>query len=283
MNSPIESPRTILARHRLRPKKSWGQNFLSDAAILDRIARLAHVGPGDVVVELGAGMGHLTRALAETGAQIVAVERDRDLVKVLETELRLPNVQVVGANATAIDFAAVAGTDRPTVVGNLPYQLSGRILFGIYEQHASVRRAVFTLQREVADRITSGPGSRDYGILSVLLQTVGTVERAFDIPAGAFHPAPKVDSCVVCIELRPVADLPDLDMQALARVVKAAFASRRKTLANTLSASRIASRAMVATALAQAGIDGTRRAETLAPSEFGALTTALSTVFVEPR
>ena len=124
-----DSPREILRRHGLRPKKDWGQNFLGDDEVLSRIAAACSIGPGDVVVELGAGLGHLTRALADTGASVVAVERDRDLVRVLEKELALPNVRVVAANAAAHDFEATAGAPRPIVAGNLPYQLSSPILF----------------------------------------------------------------------------------------------------------------------------------------------------------
>jgi 16S rRNA (adenine1518-N6/adenine1519-N6)-dimethyltransferase len=148
-------------------------------------------------------------------------------------------------------------------------------LFSIFEQHDRVSRAVFMLQREVAERIAAAPGGRDYGVLSVLLQTVGKVERVFDVPAGAFYPPPKIDSCVVRIDVLPAPNLPNFDRSELTRLVKSAFASRRKTLSNTLSAARIAGKPEVRLALAAAGIDGGRRAESLSPSEFLALAKAL--------
>lgn len=267
----MDSAKAILARRGLRPKRSWGQNFLSDPGILRRIADACAAGPEDTVVELGAGLGHLTAALAATGARVVAVERDRDLAAALRGEIALPNVSIVEANAVGLDFAVVAGAARPIVAGNLPYQLSGRILFALVERHDRIRRAVFTLQREVAERIAAEPGGRDYGVLSVLLQAYGTVERLFDLPAAAFHPAPEVDSAVVRFEPYPPERTPNVDGAALARLVKAAFAGRRKTLANTLKASRLIRASSLGEALKQAGIDGRRRAETLAPAEFVAL------------
>jgi 16S rRNA (adenine1518-N6/adenine1519-N6)-dimethyltransferase len=270
----VDSPKNLLARRGLRPKKSWGQNFLADETVLERIADAAEVGPGDTVVELGAGLGHLTRVLAGTGASVIAVERDRDLVRVLEEDLKLPNVRVVAANATEVRFAELSGAPRTSVVGNLPYQLSGRILFAAFAQHASLQRAVFTLQTEVAERIASPPGGRDYGVLSVLLQTVATVTLCFEIPAAAFHPPPKVESSVVRIDFLGAA-APAFDAAHLERVVKAAFASRRKTLANTLSAARLIERAGAKQTLEAAGIDGDRRAETLSSDEFLQLAEAL--------
>jgi 16S rRNA (adenine1518-N6/adenine1519-N6)-dimethyltransferase len=270
------SPREILARHGLRPKKAWGQNFLGDPNLLERIAAVCAVGPGDTVVELGAGLGHLTRALAATGATVVAVERDRDLVAVLEHEKLPPSVRVLAANAAELDFAKAAGAPRPVVAGNLPYQLSSPILFRVIEQRATVRRAVFLLQREVAERLAAPPGGRDYGLLSVLLQAVADVEVALRVPAGAFHPPPKVDSALVRIELLATPRAQVRDPARFTRVVKAAFAQRRKTLLNSLkSAKDLAEPRALVAALEEAGIDPTRRAETLSPEEFAALERAL--------
>lgn len=273
----IETPKQILARHNLRPKKDWGQNFLGDEEVLGRIADACSVGEGDVVVELGAGLGHFTRALADTGARVVAVERDRDLVKVLEKELALPNVSVLAANAADLDFASVAGAERPVVAGNLPYQLSSPILFEVLEQRAHVRRAVFLLQKEVAERIAAPPGGREYGLLSVLLQAFAHVSVVFHVRAGLFHPPPKVDSAVVRIDITETPRAEVRDTARFIKLVKAAFSQRRKTLWNSLKSAKLCPDEALLAALGQAGIDPVRRAETLSPAEFAALERALPT------
>lgn len=269
----LEQPKQILARHGLRPKKDWGQNFLGDESVLEDIAAACRLSPGETVVELGAGLGHLTRALAATGAKVVAVERDRDLVKVLQEELKtLPNVRIEAANAADLDFEAVAGAPRPVVAGNLPYQLSSPILFEVLEQRTHLKRAVFLLQKEVAQRIAAPPGGREYGLLSVLLQAFAHVEVAFEVSAHRFHPPPKVDSAVAVIELleKPRADV--RDVARFTKLVKASFAQRRKTLLNSLKSGRLVEDpAQLVAALQRAGIDGTRRAETLSPAEFATL------------
>jgi 16S rRNA (adenine1518-N6/adenine1519-N6)-dimethyltransferase len=273
----LESPRAILRRHGLRPKKAWGQNFLGDEHHLAAIAAAARVGPGDTVVELGAGLGHLTRFLAATGARVIAVERDRDLVPVLRDELRALPVEVREENAATIDLAAIARESAapPVVVGNLPYHLSTEILFHVAEARAHLRRVVFLLQREVTERIAAPPGGKDYGILSVLLQLHAVVDVPHLVPAGAFTPPPEVESAVVRLEFReaPLADPGDGAL--FERIVKGAFAQRRKTLGNAFKAARLAEPEALAAALAAAGIDPGRRAETLSVAEFAALSRAL--------
>ncbi len=279
-----DSPRAILRRHGLRPKKAWGQNFLGDEHHLAAIAAAARLAPGETVVELGGGLGHLTRHLAATGAHVVAVERDRDLVPVLKRELFGLDVVVREDNAATIDLAALAAqADGPlVVVGNLPYHLSTEILFHVEEARAHVRRAVFLLQREVTERIAADPGGKDYGILSVLLQLHADVDVPHHVPAGAFTPPPEVESAVVRLEFRaaPVAD--PGDEATFRRVVKGAFAQRRKTLGNALKSARLAEPERLAAAFAAAGIDPGRRAETLSVPEFAALSRALAAPAAAP-
>lgn len=270
-----ERPAAILRRHGLWPKKEWGQNFLWDERYQARIAQACSLSATDTVVELGAGLGHLTRQLAATGARVVAVERDRELLSILEAELSLPNVRIVAANAAAVDFSEIASVARPVVAGNLPYHLSSSVLFAVLEQRARVKRAVFLLQQEVAERIAAQPGGRDYGLLSVLLQAYAEVGVLFDVPAGAFDPPPKVDSAVVRIDLiaPPRVDVPE--HERFVRVVKAAFSRRRKRLSNALqSDAGLGGAAAIRAALARADIDPGRRAETLSAVEFAALALA---------
>lgn len=270
-----DSPREMLERHGLRAKESWGQNFLSDEVILSRIVDEAMLVEGDVVVELGPGLGHLTRALLETGCRLFAVERDRDMVKVLEAQ-KLPGLTIVEGNAADVDFAKVAKADQVIVVGNLPYHLTSPILFEVLDQADHVQRAVFTLQAEVVERLSAEPGGREYGLLTVLLNLRFHVEQVLAIPAHFFHPPPKVDSAVVRLSRR---SKPKAEIGSEARfrqVVKAGFAQRRKTLSNSLASDRKLAEAYdLDAALVTAGIDGKRRAETLSVEEFAALERAL--------
>jgi 16S rRNA (adenine1518-N6/adenine1519-N6)-dimethyltransferase len=272
------SPRALLAKYGLRAKKSWGQNFLGDEAILDSIAALAATAPGERVVELGAGLGHLTARLLARGAEVVAVERDRDMARVLRGELG-ERATVLEADAARIDYAALAVSSPPVlrlaVVGNLPYHLTSPILFGLLDQARYVSRAVLLLQREVAERLAASPGTKAWGLLSVLLQEKATVSVERIVPPGAFHPPPKVESAVVRIAFGP--ERPGApDPARFRKLVKAGFGQRRKTLANALAAARIAPPAELARALATAGVDGKRRGETLTVGEWAALEGALA-------
>jgi 16S rRNA (adenine1518-N6/adenine1519-N6)-dimethyltransferase len=267
------TPQAILRRHHLRPKKSWGQNFLGDDRHLEAIAAAAALDPGSTCVELGAGLGHLTRHLAATGARVIAVERDRELVPVLREELAgLGRVEVLEANAATLDLSAL-GTDL-TVVGNLPYHLSTEILFHVDEHRAAVRRVVFLLQREVTERIAADPGSKSYGVISVLLQLNHDVDVPHHVPRSVFTPPPEVDSAVLRLVRRaPRAD--PGDERIFRKVVKAAFAQRRKILSNALANGNVAAPEKLAEAFTAAAIDPGRRAETLSVEEFAALSRAL--------
>jgi 16S rRNA (adenine1518-N6/adenine1519-N6)-dimethyltransferase len=300
------SPRALLEKHGLRPKKSWGQNFLADEGILDEIARLAAPGRGDLVVELGAGLGHLTARLLARGARVVAVERDRDMARVLRGEMG-ERIALLEADAARLDYRRIAAehaatltstptatatptstatptaTSTPTatlaapklaVAGNLPYHLTSPILFSLLDQVEHLSRAVLLVQREVADRLAARPGTHDWGILSVLLQREADVSIERIVPPGAFLPPPKVESAVVCALFRPPAERV-ADAARFRRLVKAGFAQRRKTLANALRAARIGDADALAPAMAIAGIDPQRRGETLTVAEWTALDRAL--------
>lgn len=274
-HSPLPTPSERLHALGLRPKKSWGQNFLSDDAALSTIADAVAAKEGDVVVELGPGLGHLTWHLAATGARVVAVERDREMVPALRA-LELANVTVVEGNATTVDFAEVAGVDQVLVAGNLPYHLTSPILFRVLDQAAHVRRAVFTVQAEVAERLGAEPGGKEYGVLTVMLGLRFFVEVVERLPRTLFHPAPNVDSAVLQLERLPAPRAQVTDEARFRRVVKAAFAQRRKTIANSLKSDRaLWVKASTETALERAGIDPRRRAETLSVEEFAALERAV--------
>jgi 16S rRNA (adenine1518-N6/adenine1519-N6)-dimethyltransferase len=269
----MKSPKQILDASGLRPKKSWGQNFLSDDWVLGEIASASGAGPDDVVVELGAGLGHLTTALLQTGARVLAVERDRDLVAVLRANLgHEPRLTVLEANATTLSLDSLHLTVQPIVVGNLPYHLSSQILFHFLSQRRHLSRMLFTLQEEFAGRLTAGPGTRTYGVLSVLAQAVARVERCLSVPASAFHPVPKVASAAVRLTPLAVPRASMADDPRFPLAVRAAFAQRRKTAANSLRGAGIAD---AATALGCAKLEATRRAETFSVEEFDRLAACL--------
>lgn len=271
----MDSPRRILQSRGLRPKHSWGQNFLADEEAVAAIAAAVRLSPGETVIELGAGLGHLTRALLDTGAEVVAVERDRDLIEPLSS-LGAERLRVVAANAADVRFAALAGTRPVAVVGNLPYQLTSPILFQVLEQHADVSRAVFTVQKEVAERVAAAEGTRASGLLTILLGLWFDTEVLFTLGPGSFHPPPAVDSAVLRLVARGAPRAEVGDEAHFRRVVKAAFAQRRKTLQNSLQSDRsLGTAASVRAALASARIDPGRRAETLGVAEFARLSEAL--------
>lgn len=264
----------LIQKYGLRAKKSWGQNFLVDERAYREIVHACAIGDGDWVVEIGAGLGTLTRRLAETGAHVVAVERERDMLEVLRAEHGSDErIEVVEANALTFDYAEVAARagKPPVIVGNLPYQIASPILFRLMETRARFARIVVMLQKEMADRIVAPPGEKAYGALSVMVRLYGEPKLVCRVRAGGFVPAPRVDSAV--LRIVPRAERLDVDDAKFSRVVHAAFGQRRKTLRNALSAAFDAG--VVDRALAAIGVDGQRRGETLSVDEFAALTRAI--------
>jgi len=269
--------RTLLARHGLHPKRSWSQNFLISAGALQRIADAAQV-RDEPVVELGAGPGTLTAALAAVSPRVLAVERDRDFARLLRAEFSLSsNVEVLEANAARLDWSQLQKRlgGPCVVVGNLPYHMATPILFSLLESGGAVRRAVLMLQREMAERLAASPGSRACGASSVMLQMRADVEELFDVPPGSFYPAPKVHSRVVQIRPLVAPRHPVRDPALFGRMVRTAFSSRRKTLSNALRAFFGApSREPGERVLQRAGIDPARRPETLTLEEWARLSDA---------
>jgi 16S rRNA (adenine1518-N6/adenine1519-N6)-dimethyltransferase len=262
-------------RHRAR--KRFGQHFL-EAAWAAKLIAAIDAGPGDPFVEIGPGLGALTRPLAATGATIRAIEVDRDLAATLR-EWAPPTVTIVTGDVLALsdDDVLPDGGGPVRIVGNLPYNISSPILFRILalaRATGRVRDAVVMLQREVADRVLAEPGGGDYGPLAVMLGLFADRTRVLSLPPGAFRPAPEVHSAVVRLAFRPP-PVPIGRVDAVDRVVRVAFQQRRKTLANALRPLAAGRADTLAAALAAAAIDGTRRPETLSPAEFVTLTGAL--------
>jgi 16S rRNA (adenine1518-N6/adenine1519-N6)-dimethyltransferase len=271
MADEIEDPRAVLRRHGLRPKRSWGQNFLVNRALVARMAdEIARDGI-EQVVEIGAGVGTLTAALAARVGRVVAVERDPDLVRLLRAESPSwgGRVEVVDADATSFDYVAAAVDGVTAIAGNLPYQITGRLLRRIVEARGVIRRAVVMVQSEVADRLGAAPGGKEYGVLGVMCQAWFEVTRLWRVAPGSFHPRPAVSSAVVGLVPLERPRVGDLSEDALARLVHAAFASRRKTLRNALSASFPLDDVLAA--LDAEGLEPSRRGETLSVEQLAAL------------
>lgn len=264
----------ILRAFGIHTSKRLGQNFLVDEGVVDRIVAAAGIRPGDAVLEIGPGIGTLTQALAEAGATVVAVELDARLVTVLgQTLAGYDNVRVVHGDILKTDISREMATAPYKVVANLPYYITTPILMQLLEQRLPVSTLVTMVQKEVAERMVAAPGGKDYGALSVAVQYYTAPEIVFTVPPQSFIPSPAVESAVIRCAVRGEPPVAVADEKAFFRVVKAAFAQRRKTLANALKAAGLTS-AEAGAILAAAGVDGGRRGETLSLAEFAAVADA---------
>ena len=251
-----------------RPRRRFGQNFLSDRNIVRRIVAAIDPQPDDTIVEIGPGRGALTFELLERVQRLELIEIDRDLAAALQSQLDMDRVTIHVADALKFDFAASGSMQR--VVGNLPYNISSPLLFRLLSYADRIIDIHVMLQREVVERMVAKPGSSEYSRLSVMLSYRFEIQRLFRVPASAFWPQPKVESAFACLRPRPAARLRARDEALFARLVSLAFGQRRKTLRNAL--------APMATAevLTAAGIDPRTRGETLSVEQFVTLSDALS-------
>ncbi|HVP28603.1 MAG TPA: 16S rRNA (adenine(1518)-N(6)/adenine(1519)-N(6))-dimethyltransferase RsmA [Myxococcota bacterium] len=272
----VAEVRAALERHGLAARRDLGQNFLVDPAIAQRLVTHAGVTPADVVIEIGPGLGLLTRALAARAARVVAIEVDAGLVRALRAEGALPgNVELRHADALAVDLAAMAEeAEGPArVVANLPYAISSPLLRRLLDARHVLADWSVMVQREVAERVQATPGSRDYGSLAVLHHLCVRASRGIDLAPGCFFPVPRVSSRF--FRLSPRGDTPvgRDELERVERVARAAFGQRRKTLVNALRGGLVPSptRARIEAALEGLGLDPRVRAEALAPETFLAL------------
>lgn len=266
--------RNVIEQYDLGAKKSLGQHFLLDLNMTRKIARAACIGDGDLVLEIGPGPGGLTRALLEAGAKVLAIERDHRCIEALGDVAAAfdDRLEVIEADALAADESALLGARAPVkIVANLPYNISTELLIkwlkagpGLW----SVMALMF--QKEVADRILAAPGSKTYGRLSVMAQAASRPSRAFNLPARAFTPPPKVDSTVVLFE---PAQTPFAHIASLEKVTQAAFSQRRKMLRSSL---KPAFDEKLSPALEEAGVEETQRAEEVSVAQFMALAQILT-------
>ncbi len=271
--------RQLLESSGVRPTSSLGQNFVTDPNTVERVARLAALGPGDRVLEIGAGLGSLTLALADTGAAVTAVEIDERLVEVLRS-LVPPGVRVVAADAMRADWSELLGSSSPdgppdgppggrgwVLVANLPYNIAATLVIDLLEHVPAVQRMLVMVQREVGERLAASPGGKEFGAVSVRVAYFATARLAGRVSPEVFHPRPKVDSALVAIERleRPAVDPQVATYAEIVSLVRAGFGGRRKMLRRSL-AGLVDERAFEL-----AGIAPTARAEELGVAQWGML------------
>jgi 16S rRNA (adenine1518-N6/adenine1519-N6)-dimethyltransferase len=261
----------LLRQYGLKPDKSLGQNFLLDETALHQVIDAANVTSQDVVLEIGSGLGSLTRCLAVIAHTVVAVEVDSSLIPVLKQVIaQFSNVHVIEGDILSLDPAQLVSQSQYLVVANIPYYITSALIRHLLEASLQPRRLVLTIQQEVAKRICATPG--DMSLLALSVQVYGHPEIIAHIPAGAFYPPPKVDSAIIRIDLFPSPLIPSAMLDAFFRLIKAGFSQKRKTLRNSLAGGLRLSPPVVEALLYNAHIDPMRRAETLSLPEWHQLT-----------
>ena len=265
----------ILRAFDLHASRRLGQNFLISPGVVRAVVEAAEIENGDRVLEIGPGIGTLTQGLLEAGAEVTAVELDKKLPAVLGETLRgYEHLKVVQGDILKTDIPALMGVQPFKVAANLPYYITTPILLSLLEQSLPITHIVTMVQKEVAERMTARPGGKDYGALSVAVHYHTEPEIVLDVPPSCFFPAPEVDSAVIACAVRQTPAVAVQDEKLFFRVVKASFGQRRKTLSNALKPLSF-SKAQIEDALLGAGIDSTRRGETLSLAEFAAIANKL--------
>ncbi len=272
----------ILAKYNMSAKKKFGQNFLIDSGVLENIVEAAGVTGNDCVLEIGPGIGTLTQYLAEAAGRVVTVEIDKTLIPVLEDTLsEYSNVTVINEDVLKVDIAAIAreyNGGRPMkVVANLPYYITTPIIMKLFESGAPIESITVMVQKEVADRMTEGPGSKDYGSLSLAVGYYAEAEPVCDVPPSSFIPQPAVGSAVVRLSRYETPRVSVRDEKFMFEIIRTSFNQRRKTLSNSLSnnPSLGVSRDEVQQALTKMGIDEKARGEILSLEQFAELSDIL--------
>ena len=272
--------RGIKNKYGFKFSRSLGQNFLTNKEVIDGIVEGADITKEDLVIEIGPGIGVLTAAAAEKAGKVIAIEIDTNLVTILgDTLAEFDNVKVINENVLKLNLAKIikeeAGDYKAVkVIGNLPYYITTAIIMKLLEEKLPVESITIMMQKEVADRIKSSPGSRIYGAISVAVQYYCRVNIVEDVPKEYFMPMPKVDSAVLRLDVRKEAPVNLLDEKMFFRCIKAGFSQRRKTLLNSLTGTGFG-KGVISKCLVNAGIDGKRRAETLSLSDFAAVANEL--------
>jgi len=270
----MTSPKILLAAHNIHPKKQLGQNFIVNPSFTEMIVKRAGILPEDIILEIGAGLGALTIPLARRAKKVFAVEKDRQIIPILNTEILvsgLTNISIIEKDILSVEIKALEENmgGKIVVMGNLPYNISSQILVQLIQSREGISRAVLMFQKELAQRITAEAGCKDYGRLTVMLRYCSDIKKLADAKASLFFPKPKVDSQIIELKFKKEIDHKAADEPFLFKVIKAGFGNRRKTLKNALAASELNIDPNTAKGvLEKSGIDPIRRAETLTVEEF---------------
>jgi 16S rRNA (adenine1518-N6/adenine1519-N6)-dimethyltransferase len=274
--------RRLLAAERLRPRKALSQNFLTDAAVLDAIVEAAELVPGDRVVEVGPGLGVLTRRLLAAGAEVIAVELDPRLAAYLRRELGAqPGFELIEADALTLHPRDCFPGEDFKLIANIPYHITSPLLHAFLEGDRPPSLTVLLVQAEVADRVAAAPGQMSY--LSVFVQNVAVAEVIGQVPAAAFEPAPEVDSAILRLRRRPTPEVAvGPEREPFYRLVQAGFRQRRKQLHNALGRELPVPRATLTEAFTACGIDSERRPQTLSLAEWDCLHRRLAPLLAQP-
>ncbi|MBI4212578.1 MAG: ribosomal RNA small subunit methyltransferase A [Deltaproteobacteria bacterium] len=268
----------LLKKYDIRPKKAFGQNFLHAMPTLEKIVVAMDLTPDDVVIEVGAGLGVMTSLIAERAKHVTALEIDKNLFEIAKSEFgQLDNIEWVNGDALKLIPLLCRG-GKFKIVGNIPYEITSPLLFQLLDHAETLSTSTLLMQKEVAARITAKPNTKDYGILSVVLQAHASCRKRFDVSPQNFFPPPKVMSSVIGLNFeQPM--LPLKDAPFFRSVVRAAFGKRRKTLRNALLGSSLGvDEQQLDHALAASALDGGRRPETLTPAEYFSLATSLKSL-----
>lgn len=279
----LYAPSTIQAikeKHNFQLSKSLGQNFITDKSVIEKIVEGSDVTENDLVIEIGPGIGVLTSEAAETAAKVVAIEIDKKLIPILgETLAEYDNIRVINQDILKTDINEVIREEREAgtftggvkIMGNLPYYITTPIIMGILEKGVEADSITIMMQKEVADRIKSTPGGKIYGAISVAVQYYCKVEQVASVPKEVFVPRPKVDSAVLKLTIRKERPVDLIDEKSFFACIKAGFGQRRKTLLNSLTGVNGLGKEEIKEVLENAGVDPSRRAETLDIAEFAAI------------
>ena len=265
--SKYESIPSLLKRYGLKPQKGLGQNFLSDPGSLQKVIRAAGIQPEDTVLEIGPGLGSLTHLIAQAASRVIAVELDSHLVGALEDILQpYPHVELIQGDILEVNLNELFSEPGYLVVANIPYYITSALLRQLLEAKHPPARLVLTIQKEVAERICAEAG--DLSLLALSVQVYGQPEIIDTIPAGAFYPAPKVDSAVVRVDIFPEPLIPRQHLDMFFSLIKAGFSQKRKTITNAISAGMRWDKATTEELLVKSSLDPKRRAQTLSMDEW---------------
>ena len=281
--SSHQATKEVVQKHNFKFSKSLGQNFLIDTNVIDRILEGARVKEGDYVIEVGPGIGTLTKEMGRTAEKVVAIEIDKTLIPILEETLSdFPNIEVINQDILKVDVQELVkeklNGGPVKLVANLPYYITTPIVMKFLEEDIPVTDIVVMVQKEVADRMNAQPNTKDYGALSVAVQYYCDTEIVAKAPRHMFMPQPNVDSTVIGLHVREERKYPVENEDIFFKTVKASFGQRRKTLLNSLGGLGFLSKDQIKVALQEANIDEKRRGETLSIEEFASLANAVNRI-----